>query len=1170
MALAVVIFLTAAGFFVMYSATEDVEGSKSDKDSRGYYYMDSLDPSPKTTYNWVDVAGSGSSTNLFISGSSGHGTIDLTWDFPYYGIDYTRIHVAARGYLCFNSWYLSYGYSSGMPQSSNPNPMIAVMWGFGYGNAYYLTGITNNVNWVAIEWVLNSYGMHYEVILYETGVIKMQYDRTGSSSYQGGYYHTIGIEDETGSVGIQYKGFYDQTMEDQMAIEWSFAEADISDFKVENAHLDFNNTQTGEMIPVCYAEMEYYKFTFNATSTHPTSGANDLSDIRVYFGPPSLGIFAQYTLLGGSAWWQMGGGDSGAGNGTIEIDLDRSRTETNRLGDPWNMVLYVKFLFAFPMNGFLPVTIWARGGAALPTQMTLEDAFYLDTYVDLAGEVVVHGDGGRVLRSGGFTRDNETITFSGAMLVYNMTDLSDPNKTYYPPNASFFFVVVDEELTEYTDTNVSGREFSISLNMPLRKLTKEFRVLIRGIPSEKINGELPTISLEVDDSIPTAPSSLVIRADSFKDKQKEVDNDDILYVSWGSVVDSGSGVMEYKISSSPDPNNESAIVLDPRITSYVWNGTVPGEFRLYVWAVDKVGHIGEMASKSIKIDKSDPFFTDFSLDQNVWVRTLTPTIAINARDGWTVSDDVSGVRRSTAEYSISTEGLDEYEDWISVGLYDDEVTRATGTEITEIKIQPRFVEGTENYIRFRIKDWAGNGYAVSEDYNLKIDVTEVAFEDFFPTQGVWHNLDVVNVKEVSVYLVDDTSGVDTTYLYYRISHELDENGNYVWSTGIQQQGGWEDLPRKWYDKVDGNNRVWIHFPYEEFQEGELNFIQFIAKDYAGNGQYTGQPRGPWTQSPMYQILVNTKPHAIISAPRNFQHFNLTDLITFDGSQSFDIDIDKGNLKFEWKEGNTTLSRDMVFENYRFETTGFHTITLYVGDSGHKGSDRAVASVIVNITSFTPSPLMDSDNDGMDDLWEWNNLLNYLDGSDRDEDPDGDGYTNIQEYRGTDGSARTRDDATNPWDPASKPAFKGRDDPAPVIKNPFDIWVFIAIIVAAIIIAALIVLIGYLRIHRDEDKVKREEAEEEAMLATPQLDIPTMPAMPMVDTSVPTLPSPETQVDESAALPPAQPVEGEPLPTEPAPVDYGEPQPVPEAAPPEENPPVYDPNQPQGENPAYQG
>ncbi len=76
--------------------------------------------------------------------------------------------------------------------------------------------------------------------------------------------------------------------------------------------------------------------------------------------------------------------------------------------------------------------------------------------------------------------------------------MTTPNATYYPQNDSFYMAVIDDELTEYKDTNVSGREFHIAINMPTRALRKEFEVRVMGVPAKSILGEPPTIGLKVE------------------------------------------------------------------------------------------------------------------------------------------------------------------------------------------------------------------------------------------------------------------------------------------------------------------------------------------------------------------------------------------------------------------------------------------------------------------------------------------------------------------------------------------------------------------------------------------------------------------------------------------------------------------------------------------------
>jgi len=1121
-ALALVMVLTLVGLLglIDVSPSSDAAEYPTKRDSKGYYYMDSKNPDPKVKYEWVDVITTG--TDLYTSSSGSYGYIPLSFEFPFYGVKYTNLYVSSTGYLCFNSWTYTTSYSSGMPLSSTPNPMIAVYWGYCYGNSYYLYGGGGggSPRWIAIEWNTLYYGHNVEVILYESGVIKMQYKTFGTSGYYNGQSTQVGIEDQTGTVGLMYSTYSDVNIDTGMAIEFSFTKLSFSDIEFDGDG-NFEN-------PTAFAEHRYYKLDFIISDE---VGSSDLYLTRVYFGPIALGIYAEHSIIGGLMAWTLGGGSLGKANSSIELDLVSSDLETTGFNSTSNhMVLYIMFKFGGLLNGDTDITLWGIGLAALTKMVTFNDMIYVDSAVKTVGEFVAYSESGRLLINEDYTMEKENVTFTGLTLIYNRSRLDDPANYTYPLNSSFYWTIVDDALNAYHQYNASGKVLEIRALMPDKALRRVFKLLVSGnIPAAKVWGGLPEIALKVDDSKPAAPQTFTIRADSFKDTQRTVDNDDTLFVSWSSVKDSGSGVVHYRISDTFDPTDQSLPKIPPKETEFIWNRTVEGIYSLYIWAEDYVGHVGEPAVATIKIDRKDPIFSEFSPMQNelLWVRNMNPEVKIVAYDGEVQTVGTSGIRRTSLEYSISTKGPDMFEEWISADQFDDDTKDQYKVEV---KVQPRFVEGTQNLIKFRAMDRAGNGYTVSQSYPLFIDVTEPRYEDFFPTPLVWHDQNVINGKDVSIYIFDDTSGVKTPDIYYRISNKLYSDGSYEWVTGINQTGGWEQLSTKNWERLDGNKKIWVHIPYADFVEGDMNFIQFLTKDVAGNGRYTEwmPDKGPWTVSPLYQILVNTKPVAIISKPKMDQVFLITELITFDASDSYDVDVDKGNLKFEWREGTRVLGYNMVQGDERFKTAGIHTITLFVGDSVHKpattleNDTRAMATIRINIIEEkVPDPGIDTDGDGIEDWWELKNFLDPRDKKDAGLDFDLDGFNNLREYLGDDNLAPGRgfEDGNDPWDPADHPAVKrGEELETPTTEAPFQVWVFMVLIVVAIILAAAVILIGYLRMNKKEEVEKREEAEEEAMLATPQLEIPSMP-MTMIDTSVPTLPSADAAA-QPEALPPA--------------------------------------------------
>ncbi len=339
----------------------------------------------------------------------------------------------------------------------------------------------------------------------------------------------------------------------------------------------------------------------------------------------------------------------------------------------------------------------------------------------------------------------------------------------------------------------------------------------------------------------------------------------------------------------------------------------------------------------------------------------------------------------------------------------------------------------------------------------------------------------------------------------------------------------------------------MHFPFEDFLEGDENVIQFRSKDIAGNGKSEDYPG--FTLSPLFKVLVNTIPTAVITSPTEGEEFMLGELITFDGSGSFDSDEDS-DLRFQWNQvvgnGSKILGDGVILNNTRFQTIGTIRIVLYVGDSIHRyneltGEDRrAVTHVNIIIKEIeVPEPGTDNDymgedkprGDGMDDYWEWLHQLNW-EKDDSGEDPDNDGYTNYDEYLGVDRLYRwDRDDNddTDPRNSLDRPLTFDPDPRDVKEEAPFQIWVYLVVLMVAIIITALIVLIGYMRAHKGEEGEEREEAEEEAMLATPQIEIPSMPmgpaGVPMVDTSTPALPAPQSVAPEPQ---PAEPMPAQPI------------------------------------------
>ena len=187
--------------------------SIAETDDFGYAWDDTI------PLDWIDAT---EGTNTGMIGSSAgqaHGPVSIGFDFPFYEFSFDQVYIAASGYLSLSpsdSW----PNQSQIPASSDPNNVIAPYWaplylssGTLFGQVYYLKGGEAPDRYFVAEWydvteaapgggATGDDNFHFQVILYENGDIRFQYNRMEyfGSSYCG----SAGIENSTGEDGLSY------------------------------------------------------------------------------------------------------------------------------------------------------------------------------------------------------------------------------------------------------------------------------------------------------------------------------------------------------------------------------------------------------------------------------------------------------------------------------------------------------------------------------------------------------------------------------------------------------------------------------------------------------------------------------------------------------------------------------------------------------------------------------------------------------------------------------------------------------------------------------------------------------------------------------------------------------------------------------------------------------
>jgi len=223
----------------------------------------------------------------------------------------------------------------------------------------------------------------------------------------------------------------------------------------------------------------------------------------------------------------------------------------------------------------------------------------------------------------------------------------------------------------------------------------------------------------------------------------------------------------------------------------------------------------------LRVDGSQPTFANPVPEPENWYASCEVLASITAEDA-----ETSGVDTTTLGFSISTNGGYTYSAWSRDGVG----TTQSGPAVDGL-VTLTLPEGDDNYVRWRARDLVGNGYAVSEPIQIRIDTINVTFSDPFPVG--WQTRLTL---ECGVTIRDTAgSGIDMSSIQYRVSfHNL---------SGYSEWMQWDKLNRT--DATEIETTVTI-----EFHETPFNYFQWRAMDIAGNG---------YTASPSYRVPADLTP-----------------------------------------------------------------------------------------------------------------------------------------------------------------------------------------------------------------------------------------------------------------------------------------------------------------------
>ncbi len=203
-------------------------------DEHGYYIYDNGDLlyGVAPYYNWIEIDANYGGDGTYLSSLQDGGnnqdnsvTVSLPFTFRMYGVDYNQLTICSNGWVSMGQTDLASFRNYHLPGPGGPSPMIAGFWDdlvLTYGKVhtkYDEAGHQFIIEWSRVRTYQNNSEETFEIILRDPqffftptgdGEILIQYHTfnntsvTTGSAQSHGNYCTIGIEDPSNTIGLEY------------------------------------------------------------------------------------------------------------------------------------------------------------------------------------------------------------------------------------------------------------------------------------------------------------------------------------------------------------------------------------------------------------------------------------------------------------------------------------------------------------------------------------------------------------------------------------------------------------------------------------------------------------------------------------------------------------------------------------------------------------------------------------------------------------------------------------------------------------------------------------------------------------------------------------------------------------------------------------------------------
>ena len=479
--------------------------------------------------------------------------------------------------------------------------------------------------------------------------------------------------------------------------------------------------------------------------------------------------------------------------------------ESDTWWDTTDIMLDIKLHWGFPTARPLSVRLEATDVHGLRVTGHWSDTAQVVDRLTFSDPIQVIADGQGERSWGDWVASSEGLTFTGAMVQYDLIDLPGaPTTPFYPPTGKLLVVVRDD----------TGGQWS-------QLVMHETLISVRALtPATSRPGMTYTITIETPDrSKVFALDQFLLNVDgtlvTFRDSEPR---DPIASLRGTATIEIedplGPGVdtrVEYRLDLAGDGEGfgewtHRSLVSDPdedgRIIATAEDAFTEGRNYIQWRAWDLVGN-GPSVSfiYPIVVDLGNISFTNPQPLAGTWHKTETVAVGITIENTRGNELDLANVQYRTS----TSPGV--YTSWQT---FHASVPPGSDASRVTITTQVRMSEGDDNYIQWRARDMERREYITSSLHRVLVDLTGPEFTRVSPSDRVFANSRSV---QITITVDDVLSGVDETQIWYNVL------GEDVWHPPLSRTHRGE--------VVECTARV-------SLKEGVDNFVRWKATDSVGH------------------------------------------------------------------------------------------------------------------------------------------------------------------------------------------------------------------------------------------------------------------------------------------------------------------------------------------------